>query len=517
MAEADRVELAHEPDFTLGRLTVSPSRRALIRTDGTQDVLEHRVMQVLIALARAKSGIVTRDELTQSCWDNRVVGEDAINRVISRLRRAAETIGADSFRIETVTKIGYRLIVLDADGEPVPLRAPAASSSRVSRRALVAGAVAVGGIALAGGGTLLYRKFAEPGISPEVVALLQQGHVALAQSNREGTSQAVGLYRRATEISPDYADGWGLLGLAYARFAYFRPKGEYEAMRERARAVAARALQLDPDNCYAFLAQAMALPHMGHWIEGERLMRGALAVRPGEELVLWIYATFLNDVGRFTDAIALFDQIRTTPRPPSLYYQNILSLWGAGRLDRLDRMTSEAAALYPSQFALWFVRLHILLFSRQLSAAIAFAEDVENRPSGIDADQFDSILAVARAARSGNASEIDALMKGQMQSAHLGSGLAENAMQFACLFGRLDEAFAIADAYFFDRGFSVPELRFSNTQGSYAPKDSRYTRVLFGMPTKPMRTDTRFDRLTEELGLNSYWREVGAQPDYRRH
>ena len=104
-----KVELAHEPDFVLGRLTVSPSRRELVRDDGEREVIEHRVMQVLIALTRAQGDIVTRDELIMSCWDGRVVGDDAIHRVLSRLRKVAGGIGAGSIEIETITKIGYRL------------------------------------------------------------------------------------------------------------------------------------------------------------------------------------------------------------------------------------------------------------------------------------------------------------------------------------------------------------------------------------------------------------------------
>jgi DNA-binding winged helix-turn-helix (wHTH) protein/tetratricopeptide (TPR) repeat protein len=109
MSVADRVNLAHEPDFVLGRLTASPSRRELVRDDGEREVIEHRVMQVLIALSKAEGSIVTRDELTMSCWDGRVVGEDAIHRVLSRLRKVANGIGAGSIEIETITKIGYRL------------------------------------------------------------------------------------------------------------------------------------------------------------------------------------------------------------------------------------------------------------------------------------------------------------------------------------------------------------------------------------------------------------------------
>ncbi|MBV9558676.1 MAG: winged helix-turn-helix domain-containing protein, partial [Pseudolabrys sp.] len=106
---ATRIELAHHTDFTIGPLMVSPATRCVTRADGASEVLEPRVMQVLVRLAEAGGAIVTRDELVQSCWGGRIVGDDAINRVMSRLRRVAEGVGQDSFRIETITKVGYRL------------------------------------------------------------------------------------------------------------------------------------------------------------------------------------------------------------------------------------------------------------------------------------------------------------------------------------------------------------------------------------------------------------------------
>ncbi|MBB4861027.1 DNA-binding winged helix-turn-helix (wHTH) protein/tetratricopeptide (TPR) repeat protein [Novosphingobium chloroacetimidivorans] len=106
-----QIELAKEPDFLLGRVAVAPALRQLTTGDGRSLVIEHRVMQVLIALQAADGGIVTRDELTQSCWDGRIVGDDAINRVISRLRRTAQDLGGEVFRVETISKVGYRLVL----------------------------------------------------------------------------------------------------------------------------------------------------------------------------------------------------------------------------------------------------------------------------------------------------------------------------------------------------------------------------------------------------------------------
>ena len=104
-----RVELGHEPDFVLAAIEVRPSRREIVG-EGLQETVEPRVMQVLVALARAKGEILTRDDLIESCWDGLIVGEDAINRCIGRLRKVAEASG-NAFAVETIPRVGYRLKV----------------------------------------------------------------------------------------------------------------------------------------------------------------------------------------------------------------------------------------------------------------------------------------------------------------------------------------------------------------------------------------------------------------------
>jgi len=74
-----------------------------------RETIEPRVMQVLVALARASGETVSRDELIDSCWEGRAVSEDAIHRVISQLRKLGGGPAGGAFEIETVTKVGYRL------------------------------------------------------------------------------------------------------------------------------------------------------------------------------------------------------------------------------------------------------------------------------------------------------------------------------------------------------------------------------------------------------------------------
>ena len=99
---------------------------------------------------------------------------------------------------------------------------------------------------------------------------------------------------------------------------------------------------------------------------------------------------------------------------------------------------------------------------------------------------------------------------------HEGAGYAENAVQFACAVGRIDDAFAMAEAYYFGRGFTVPDIRFTRQQGAYSTQRDRPTGLLFMPVTQPMRADPRFDALTTELGLKRYWEESGVRPDYLR-
>lgn len=101
------IDLAQERDFRLDGLSVIPSAREIIQ-GGMRETLEPRVMQVLVALVRADGTVVSRDELIQSCWEGRVVGEDSINRVIWRLRKLANGT-PPPFVIETIPRVGYRL------------------------------------------------------------------------------------------------------------------------------------------------------------------------------------------------------------------------------------------------------------------------------------------------------------------------------------------------------------------------------------------------------------------------
>lgn len=118
-AYAHTMNLAREPSFRLGAIEVRPATREFVHSGG-REALEPRVMSVLVRLAQAKGEVVTRDDLSAACWDGRIVSDDAINRVISRIRKLSDLTEGRDFTLETITKVGYRLVVSSGPGAAIP-------------------------------------------------------------------------------------------------------------------------------------------------------------------------------------------------------------------------------------------------------------------------------------------------------------------------------------------------------------------------------------------------------------
>jgi DNA-binding winged helix-turn-helix (wHTH) protein/tetratricopeptide (TPR) repeat protein len=507
------IVLAHEPSFTIGAVEVRPPTRTVSR-DGTEEIVEPRVMQVLVALAASDGDVVSRDDLVERCWDGRIVGDDAINRVISRLRRLADGIGRDAFTVDTITKTGYRLRRLDGSKTG---HSPIARSETARRKLLVTGSAALA-VAAVGGGSWTWlnrRDEARLHPSPTTAALMQQALLALRQGSREGQNQAIGLYRQVVADSPDYADGWGALGIAYAFIAQYRPKAEAAVLQQHARAAGERAHSIDPDNALAAVALATARPTLGNWSPIEAALRSALKEHPRNEHLLFSLANLLAAVGRNNASLALHQRLAAAAPPtPIFLFRHIISLWSAGRIEETDALIAEASRLYPTHYAIWFSRFYILMYSGRAAAAVALAADQEARPSGVPEKEVESGIRVARAMVTRAPAEIDAVISEQLGRASRAAGAAENAAQFAAALGRIDDSFHILDAYYFAEGFDPGEVRFDSAQGTFTPRNDRLTAFLFNPALAPLRGDGRFARLTERLGLTHYWRDARVRPDY---
>jgi DNA-binding winged helix-turn-helix (wHTH) protein/tetratricopeptide (TPR) repeat protein len=121
------INLIAVPDFDIGTLLVQPSLRRVSAGEKAESV-EPRVMQTLIALAQAGGAVVSRDALIDRCWGGRIVGEDAINRCIAKVRKLAELADPPAFAIETISKVGY-LLTVRGGGAPASLATDAPNTA----------------------------------------------------------------------------------------------------------------------------------------------------------------------------------------------------------------------------------------------------------------------------------------------------------------------------------------------------------------------------------------------------
>ncbi len=129
--------------------TVTPSERAgalrvagwevdastlRISKDGQTLKLEPRTMAVLLYLAERPGQAVTREELEREVWQGVVVGYDALSNSIAKLRKAFGDDRKDPRVIETISKVGYRLIAEVELSAPPPVAAVPSSDQSLERK-----------------------------------------------------------------------------------------------------------------------------------------------------------------------------------------------------------------------------------------------------------------------------------------------------------------------------------------------------------------------------------------------
>jgi DNA-binding winged helix-turn-helix (wHTH) protein/tetratricopeptide (TPR) repeat protein len=517
--DAGRIDLANLGPFIVGRLEVHPALRQV--NDGHKsEVLEPRVMQVLVLLAGSAGRVVPVEELIARCWNGRVVGDNAIHRVISKLHRLAEGLGGDSFAVENIPKVGYRLVSREArspgeprgprqPGEPSESTTPTRSMRVVGRRLLMGIALA----AVAGGATPLVRYQLRPRQRPsaEATELYRRGTEAQRQYLQEQNVQAVAYFREAVTLAPDYADAWGALAMAYRHLVETDPGRDQERLAALSRAAASSALELDAGNADAELALLTLRPYFRNWLDMERSLRKALPRHPEHWLYRGNIARILSETGRWEESIPeLQAVIAGDPFLPFPRFRLALSYWSTGRLHQAETAIDEAARRWPSHPGVWFMRFEFLAFGGRPADALAQLGRVEERPAGLPEAVFDHNRVLASAMATRAPSDTQAAVEACLQAVSRNIAAVPDAVRALAALGETSLAFPLLDSYFFARPSPhVPE------PPPLGPLTRRSTDFLFMPFTAALRTDEQFERLMAEIGLVDYWAQTGAVPDYK--
>jgi len=348
------IELARELDFMLGAMAVRPSASEVVVDDVARRI-EPRVMQALVALAQADEGVVSRDELMARCWTGMVVSEDAVTRAVGQVRRLTELAPA-AFTVETIPKIGYRLIRADAApaGPDASLSPSAPPQQRLSLAASLALAAVVGLTVIAGAFDVGLSYSSAPAVSeaaqqPDPLGTksadardLQLRATALMRAGgRDNTLRAERLLREALELDPSFHAARETLIIALMSAATFAPERAGKSYGEIADLLDDEIVET-PLVWRAYVMRGFQHAFEHDWLAAERsLAKARDGAPPAAAHALGALETFLRgNVGRITDSVELV-QGQARAQPLGLNESQGLQQW----LDRLGRH-DEAEAEY---------------------------------------------------------------------------------------------------------------------------------------------------------------------------
>ncbi|HVS15094.1 MAG TPA: winged helix-turn-helix domain-containing protein [Thermoanaerobaculia bacterium] len=386
-----------EPGWRIGDW-VFESRRHVLRRGNQERRIEPKAAAVLARLVSATGRVVTKQELFDAVWPGLIVTDEVLPNAVYQIRRALDDDARAPRYVETVPKVGYRVVAeveaLSATRTEPPPR-PIARPSRPAGWATLGAAAA---LLVLGVGIARWSTTEGPAAARvDPADLVARGWAVLEQSSPGAGREAAALATAALEADPTNADAWALAATSWSALA---SAGEIAAADGygRARQAAATALGLDPGHVGALQARAVAR-WLGDWDwEGaESDLLAALEVAPDDSRTLARYAEMLLLRGRLDEAsravtravdrdpgsipvrltAALVATMNATPELAERHYRSILAhhpehaaarthlakLEGApsGRSgevrsdeERLAGLTSKER-VRPGHLALWFV------------------------------------------------------------------------------------------------------------------------------------------------------------------
>ena len=464
--------------------------------------MEPLVMQLLLHLVDSDGEVLPRRQLFDHLWGNAQVGDDSLNRLVAGLRKVLERTSAGAVQIETVPRVGYRLIAEPAGG----------ATPTIDRRTmLAAGAASL--CALAGAGVWQSRK---QGHAAEASRWVDRGDILLRDAVPLEASEAVPPLRSALAIDPGNATALGLLALAQETSAYnggSRNAGEtLRAAEQAARAALAR----NPDEPHARLAMIDISAGSLDWSQMEDRLEALRASAPANPHVLGSLSSFLQAAGRTSRSWVYNEQAAAAaPTSPTPQWRRALRLWTAGRNEEAVNLSERLLPLWPRHALVWNARFMILAFTGRTQAAGAMLGNAAAARGNAHPVRLAQWLPTLEAFAEPSAARIAKATAANLAAARLNPGQATYAAMALSHLGQTDAAFDVIDGLLLSKGPLVANRPI--VPRSFVANSPSWCRTqwLFLPPLAAVRNDRRFKELCEAIGLARYWRQRGVGPDTR--
>jgi DNA-binding winged helix-turn-helix (wHTH) protein len=483
-------------------LTIDPVRRR-VAGPGGEAVMEPLVMQLLLQLVDRQGQVLERRALFDHLWGNAQVGDDSLNRLVGSLRRALELTSNGAVQIETVPRVGYRLIAQAQD---------AGGALPISRRSLIAaGASSVVALGAAG----LWRARTDARIA-KAQRWIDRGDVLLRDAVPLQAGEALPPLRSALEIDPGNAKALGLLALAEETRANNGGSNNAGETLRAAEQAARAALQREPNEPHARLAMIDMTAGSLDWAQMEDRLEALRASAPANVHVLGSLSSFLEAAGRTSRSWMYNEQAAAAaPSSPTPQWRRALRLWTAGRTEEALNLSERLLPLWPRHALVWNARFMILAFTGRTGAAGAMLRGAVTPSGNAHPARPEQWLPTLDAFADPSSARVAKAREANLAAAQLNPGQAAYAAMALSQLGEVDAAFAVIDALLLSKGPLVANRPI--IPRSFVANSLSWCRTqwLFMPPLAAVRRDARFESLCEEIGLARYWRQRGVAPDTR--
>lgn len=198
---------------------------------------------------------------------------------------------------------------------------------------------------------------------PEAYALFLQARALYRQHTPEGFEQAIALAQQALARDPTLAAAWALLSSAYSSVERYG----------LARAAADKALALDPGYARAHVSLgSIAMVYDGDLAQAARHLEQALALAPGDTVVLGSAAELALSLGRLAQATAIEEYVvARDPVNPANHFHVGFCYHLAQRPEAALASLRRALQLAPGYIAAQYQIGLALLAQGQREAALA--------------------------------------------------------------------------------------------------------------------------------------------------
>jgi DNA-binding winged helix-turn-helix (wHTH) protein len=483
----------------VAELDIDPIRRRVTGTGG-EVTIEPMVMRLLVQLADRRGQVVERRSLFEELWGRSQVGDDSLNRLVLSLRKALKRASKGRVIIETVPRVGYRLIG-HADDEEIALPA--------SRRSIVAAAACLA--ALGGAGVWSARR--EDGLD-QGTRLTDRGNILLRDAVPMQAGEAVIPLRAAVDKDPRNPRALGLLALAEETAANNGGSSNPGEALRKAEAAARRALRLNPAEPHARLAMLDMTAGSLRWSQMEDRLEELRAGSPTNVHILGSLTSFLQAAGRTSRAWAYNEQAaEAAPSSPTPQWRRVLRLWTAGHTEMALSLSERLRPLWPHHALVWNARFMVLAFSGRTDAARAMLRDSAGTVGNAHPAKPAQWLPTLDAFASPDPRRVARAVEANLAAARLNPGQATYAAMVLSQLGAVDAAFQVIDSLLLEQGpMAQGRPIVARNFLANSPGWCR-TQWLFMPPLAAIRRDPRFTALCDGVGLTRYWQERGVQPD----